>query len=139
MFGRRRCCCGVHAADDKEVVCVQVEKFLDLCDAEAGGLAIHCKAGLGRTGTLIALWMMKCHGFTANESIAWLRIVRPGCVIGPQQAYLRAAELGHFEGNRLFLEGQMPEADAEMSAQMAAQVAQAMDARAEQRANDGGG
>ena len=36
-------------------------------------------------GTLIAVWMMKNHGFTANEAIAWLRIVRPGCVIGPQQ------------------------------------------------------
>ena len=30
-------------------------------------------------------WVLKNHGFTANEAIAWLRIVRPGCVIGPQQ------------------------------------------------------
>ncbi len=26
------------------------------------------QAGLGRTGTLIAVWMMKHHGFTANEA-----------------------------------------------------------------------
>ena len=46
------------------------------------------QAGLGRTGTLIALYLMKHKAFTAREAIAWLRICRPGSVIGPQQAYL---------------------------------------------------
>ena len=47
-------------------------------------------AGLGRTGTLIALYMMKHYKFTAAESIAWIRICRPGSVIGPQQNFLEA-------------------------------------------------
>ena len=32
--------------------------------------------------------MMQHHGFAAREAMGWLRIVRPGSVIGPQQQYL---------------------------------------------------
>ena len=31
-------------------------------------------------GTLIALWLMRREAFTAREALAWLRIVRSGCV-----------------------------------------------------------
>ena len=45
-----------------------------------------------RTGTLIALYKMKHHGFTAQEAMGWLRIVRPRSVIGEQQDFLCARE-----------------------------------------------
>ena len=49
---------------------------------------IEITAGLGRTGTLLALYMMKHYRLSAAECIAWLRICRPGSVIGPQQHFL---------------------------------------------------
>ena len=69
-----------------------VDSFLRIAEGCDGVVAIHCLAGLGRTGTLIGIYLMKHLGFTANEAIAWLRIVRPGSVIGPQQQYLKDQE-----------------------------------------------
>jgi cell division cycle 14 len=78
-----------------------VARFLGLCDAAPGAVAVHCRAGLGRTGTLIGVWLMKHAGFGADEAMGWLRIVRPGSVIGPQQAFLRACEGRPWRGNTL--------------------------------------
>jgi len=43
-----------------------VKEFMETVDKhfakpDAGAIAIHCKAGLGRTGTLIGLWAMKTY------------------------------------------------------------------------------
>lgn len=65
-----------------------LDRFLDIAETASGAIAIHCKAGLGRTGSLIAAYMMKHFRFTAPEAIAWIRISRPGSVIGPQQNWL---------------------------------------------------
>ncbi|KAG8436611.1 hypothetical protein GDO86_007643 [Hymenochirus boettgeri] len=65
-----------------------VRRFLNLCENTDGAIAVHCKAGLGRTGTLIACYIMKHYRFTHSEAIAWIRICRPGSIIGPQQHFL---------------------------------------------------
>ena len=50
---------------------------------------MHCKAGLGRTGTLIGMYLMKHYGFTSAEVIGYLRIMCPGSALGPQQFFLK--------------------------------------------------
>jgi atypical dual specificity phosphatase len=48
-------------------------------------LAIHCLAGLGRTGTVLAAWMIKEGGLTASEAIRRLRLLQPGFIQSAEQ------------------------------------------------------
>ncbi|CAH1286052.1 unnamed protein product [Diabrotica balteata] len=66
-----------------------LQQFISISENAKGVIAVHCKAGLGRTGSLIGCYIMKHYKFTAEEAIAWIRICRPGSIIGPQQSWLQ--------------------------------------------------
>ncbi|XP_014249381.1 dual specificity protein phosphatase CDC14A-like isoform X1 [Cimex lectularius] len=69
-----------------------MKQFLSISESAAGAVAVHCKAGLGRTGSLIGCYIMKHYNFNVAEAIAWIRICRPGSIIGHQQQWLNEKE-----------------------------------------------
>jgi atypical dual specificity phosphatase len=68
------------------------QKQIDLClsaidkaQARGFGAAIHCSAGLGRTGTMLACHFVK-KGMSAASAIDHVRHIRPGSIETPEQA-----------------------------------------------------
>lgn len=83
-----------------------MREFIEIVEKEQGALAVHCKAGLGRTGTLISCYAIKNYKIPAKAMIAWNRICRPGSIIGPQQHFLTYCEGRLLEASSQFLTGQ---------------------------------
>jgi len=95
-----------------------VAKFLHIIENEPGAVAIHCKAGLGRTGTLIGLFCMKHFNFPARAFIGWARICRPGSILGPQQQFLCDMQAEMWQAGQSFRGPGRQIDDKELSAQM---------------------
>lgn len=74
------------------------QRFITIAEKEPC-LAVHCKAGLGRTGTMIGLYIMKHYRFPADAFIGWIRICRPGSILGPQQKWLNMMQERMFAMN----------------------------------------
>jgi atypical dual specificity phosphatase len=83
----------------------QLFKFIKVCEemegaGEGKGVAVHCLGGNGRTGTLLAAWLVWAKGWGAGAAVREVRGVRPGAVESWPQvkavfAFQRALEKGY--------------------------------------------
>eukprot|EP00802_Teleaulax_amphioxeia_P002334 Tamp_02336.p1 GENE.Tamp_02336~~Tamp_02336.p1 ORF type:complete len:559 (+),score=75.53 Tamp_02336:148-1824(+) len=62
-----------------------VASVLEIMLEEQGTVVLHSKHGIRATGLLLCIYLVAEEGFTATQSIAWMRMVQPGCIIGQQQ------------------------------------------------------
>ena len=60
---------------------VRMQKAIDAGEV----LAVHCKAGLGRTGTILAAWLIREGGLSADDAINRIRNIEPGYIQSVEQ------------------------------------------------------
>ena len=62
----------------------QILRFVEQTNAESKSVLVHCGEGQGRTGTVLAAYLIS-HGLGADEAIRVVREKRPGSIQTPEQ------------------------------------------------------
>lgn len=65
---------------------IELAEYIDRAVKSSKSVLIHCAAGLGRTGTILASYLMLKKGYSAINAIEEVRKKRPGS-IEPNQEY----------------------------------------------------
>ncbi|KAK3516686.1 hypothetical protein QTP70_022189 [Hemibagrus guttatus] len=77
----------------------QIQRFISITEHANTGqaVAVHCKHGLGRTGTMLACYLVKTRKISGAEAIKTIRSLRPGSIETHEQekAVLEFEQLLH--------------------------------------------
>jgi atypical dual specificity phosphatase len=68
----------------------EIDRAVDFIDNEINGgrpVMVHCAAGKGRTGVILASYLVKKEGLGARESIDRIRSMRPGSIQSEAQEW----------------------------------------------------
>jgi len=71
---------------------MQIVKEIKRLVENGGNVLVHCQAGLGRTGMVLAAYIMATEGLGWRESLAKVRQLRPGSVEKNQEKTLEEFE-----------------------------------------------
>ena len=76
-----------------------LSSFLNRALSDGGPKAFHCRAGMGRTGTMAAIYCHKKFEVPPVVMAAWIKMVRPGSINEYQLGFLRKYQEGVLESS----------------------------------------